>query len=71
MIVRKEIDLEQPLTLAQAEELNALASRPVSPDEDCPELTTEELRQFRRASAWAPAYFPDYVKEEKDDWKDL
>ena len=71
MIIRKEIDLEQPLTSAQAEKLNALASNPVSPDEDNPELTTEELRQFRRASSPASAYFPDYGEEEKDDWQDL
>lgn len=71
MIVRKEIDLEQSLTPTQVEMLNALSSRPVSPDEDCPELTTEELRQFRRASASTPAYFPDDGEEEKDDWKAL
>lgn len=51
MIVRKEIDLDQPLTPTQVEMLNALASRPISPDEDCPELTTEQLNQFRRISA--------------------
>ena len=51
MIVRKEIDLTQPLTPTQIETLNALASRPISPDEDCPELTTEQLTQFRRISA--------------------
>ena len=36
MIVRKEIDLDQPLTPTQEEMLNALESRPISPDEDCP-----------------------------------
>ena len=51
MIVRKEIDLNQPLTLAQTEMLNKLASRSITPDEDCPELTTEQLAQFRRISA--------------------
>ncbi len=51
MIVRKEIDLDQPLTPTQVEMLNALESRPISPDEDCPELTTEQLSQFRRISA--------------------
>ena len=51
MIVRKEIDLDQPLTPTQEEMLNALESRPISPDEDCPELTTEQLNQFRRISA--------------------
>ena len=51
MIVRKEIDLNQPLAPAQTEMLNKLASRPITPDEDCPELTMEQLAQFRRISA--------------------
>ena len=51
MIVRKEIDLNKPLTPSQVEMLTALASRPVTPDEDCPELTPEQLAQFRRISA--------------------
>ena len=51
MIVRKEIDLNQPLTPTQIEMLNNLASRPITPDEECPELTTDQLAQFRRISA--------------------
>ena len=51
MIVRKEIDLDQPLTPTQEEMLNALESRPISPDEDCPELTMYQLAQFQRISA--------------------
>jgi len=51
MIVRKEIDLTQPLAPSQVEMLHNLKSRPVSPDEDCPELTTDQLAQFRRISA--------------------
>lgn len=51
MIVRKEIDLDAPLTPAQEEMLSALASRPVTPDEDCPELTAEQLAQFQRISS--------------------
>lgn len=51
MIVHKEIDLNQPLTPTQTEMLNKLASRPITPDEDCPELTMEQLAQFRRISA--------------------
>lgn len=51
MIVRKEIDLTQPLAPAQIELLHNLESRPISPDEDCPELTMEQLAQFRRISA--------------------
>ena len=34
MIIRKDIDLNTPLTAAQAEMLEALADRPVTPDED-------------------------------------
>ena len=51
MIVRKEIDLDQPLTPTQEEMLNALESRPISPDEVCPELTMDQLAQFQRISA--------------------
>lgn len=51
MIVRKEIDLNQPLTSAQTEMLNKLESKPITSDEDCPELTMEQLAQFRRISA--------------------
>lgn len=51
MIVRKEIDPAQPLTPSQVEMLHNLESRPISPDEDCPELTMEQLAQFRRISA--------------------
>jgi uncharacterized protein (DUF4415 family) len=51
MLVRKEIDLTQPLAPAQMEMLNKLESMPVTPDEDSPELTMEQLAQFRRISA--------------------
>lgn len=46
MIVRKEIELTQPLASFQVEILHNLQSRPVSPDKDCPELTTDQLTQF-------------------------
>ena len=51
MIVRKEIDPTQSLTPSQVEMLHNLESRPISPDEDCPELTMEQLAKFRRISA--------------------
>lgn len=51
MIVRKEIDLNQPLAPTQIEMLNNLSLRPITPDEDCPELTMDQLAQFRRISA--------------------
>ena len=51
MIVRKEIDPTQSLTPSQVEMLHDLESRPISLDEDCPELTMDQLTQFRRISA--------------------
>ena len=50
MIIRKEIDLDQPLTDAQKKMLEDLKTRPVQPDEDCPELTAEQLSQMVRVS---------------------
>lgn len=50
MMIRKEIALNKPLSPAQIETLTALASRPASPSEDCPELTLEQLAQFKRIS---------------------
>lgn len=50
MIIRKEIDLNEPLTEAQKQMLEALKGRPIEFDEDCPELTDEQLRQFKRIS---------------------
>ena len=38
----------QPLTEEEREELLALKNRPIVFDEDCPELTDEELKQFKR-----------------------
>ena len=50
MIIRKEIDLNKPLTDEQREMLEKLRTRPVQPDEDCPELTAEQLSQMVRVS---------------------
>lgn len=50
MIIRKEIDLNAPLTDEQKQKLEALKDRPIEFDEDCPELTEEQLSQFKRAS---------------------
>lgn len=38
----------QPLTEEERDELRALKNRPLVFDEDCPELTEEELKQFKR-----------------------
>ena len=40
----------QPLTEEELEELRALKNRPIVFDEDCPELTDEQLKQFRRVN---------------------
>lgn len=49
-MVRKEIDVNKPLTDAQIAMLQALADRPNEPDADCPELTEVQLSQFRRVA---------------------
>lgn len=38
----------KPLTEEEREEIRALKNRPIVFDEDCPELTEEQLRQFKR-----------------------
>ena len=40
----------QPLTEEEREELRALKNRPIVYDEDCPELTDEQLKQFKRVN---------------------
>ncbi len=50
MIIRKEIDFNKPLTDEQKKMLEELKARPVTPDDDCPELTAEQLKQFARVS---------------------
>lgn len=50
MIIRKDIDLDKPLTEEQKKMLEKAETMPVVYDEDCPELTAEELSEFRRIS---------------------
>ena len=50
MIIRKEIDFTQPLAPSQIEMLHNLETKPVFLDEDCPELTVEQLAQFVKHS---------------------
>lgn len=40
----------QKPTPEQIEEIRALKNRPIVFDEDCPELTDEELKEFRRVN---------------------
>lgn len=50
MMVRKEINVNSPLTEAQIAMLQALADRQDEPDAECPELTEAQLTQFRRVA---------------------
>ena len=43
MIIRKEIDTSKPLTPEQIKMLEEVEKRPITFDEDCPELTDEQL----------------------------
>ena len=40
----------QPLSEEEREELRALKNRPIVFDEDCPELTDEQLSRMRRVN---------------------
>ena len=50
MIIRKDIDLNKPLSEEQKKMLESLKNRTTHPDEDCPELTDEQLSQMMRVS---------------------
>ena len=50
MIVRYSYDPNTPLTPEQIARLDALKDRPIVFDEDCPEMTEEQLRQFGRVN---------------------
>lgn len=50
MIVRKEVDLNAPLSDDQKKMLEDLATRPVCPDEDCPEIDMSEENLSRLMS---------------------
>lgn len=47
-IIRKEIDLNKPLTEEQIKMLKDMETAPITFDEDCPALTDEELSHFHR-----------------------
>ena len=50
MLVQKEIDVTTPLTSEQKEMIRRASEMPIVYDEDSPEMTDEDLVQFRRAS---------------------
>lgn len=49
-MVRMNIDFNEELTAGQIKMLEALKNSPAVPDEDCPELTDEQLKQMKRVS---------------------
>ncbi len=49
-IIRIEVDRNTKLPPEEIEMLKALKNRPVVPDEDCPELTEEQLKKLKRVS---------------------
>ena len=49
MYTRKEIDINSPLSENQIKMLEALKDTEPVYDEDCPELSDEELKEFKRA----------------------
>ena len=40
----------EPLTEEEIQEIQELKNRPIVYDEDCPKLTEEELREFKRVN---------------------
>lgn len=46
MMISKTIDFGQGLTLEQEKMLKELEAAPVVPDEDCPELTDEQIIKY-------------------------
>ena len=50
MTIRRDIDLNEPVSDEQKQMLEALKTRPVCPDEDCPELTEEQISRFARVA---------------------
>ena len=50
MSIRKEININASLTDEQKKMLDNAAKRPVTFDDDSPELSDEQLKEFRRIS---------------------
>ena len=44
------VNLDKPLTKKQIKMLEKMVNRPIVYDEDCPELTEEQLKQFKEAA---------------------
>ncbi len=50
MIIKRTIDFSEELTDDEIEMLENASKRPIVFDEDCRELTDDELKQFKRIS---------------------
>lgn len=50
MIVTKNIDFNEPLSEEELEMLKKLADIPAVPDEDCPELTDEQIKKLAESA---------------------
>ncbi len=50
MTVEKDIDIYAPLTKEQEMMLKESSNKPVVFDDDCPELSSDELSEFKRVS---------------------
>lgn len=50
MTVRYTLKRGEPLTPEQIKRLDALKECPIVFDEDCPEMTDEQLQQFKRVN---------------------
>jgi len=59
MIVTYNLKPNTPLTPEQIKRLDALKDRPIVFDEDCPEMTDEQLRQFKRVHPHREDTAPD------------
>lgn len=58
MIVKYSYNPDTPLTPEQIKRLDALKDRPIVFDEDCPEMTDEQLRKFKRVNPLSPGAEP-------------
>lgn len=50
MIIRETLNPNEPITQEELDMLKRAETMPITFDEDCPELTAEQLAQFRRVS---------------------
>lgn len=61
MIIRKEIDVNAPLTTEQIKMLEEMDKRPVVPDEDSPAYSKEELIRLKKLAEQKRAEKQDLI----------